>query len=52
MCGDLNAATNIATAFLDQDIQGTDIVWLENGGVDIENDQAHVVYKYLNGGVC
>ena len=48
MCGDLNAATTIATEFLDQDIQGTDIDWLENVGVDIENDQAHVVYKYLN----
>ena len=48
MCGDLTAATNIATDFLDQDIQGTDIDWLENVGVDIENDQAHVVYKYSN----
>ena len=48
MCGDLNAATNIAADFLDQDIQGTGIDWLENVGADIENDQTHVVYKYLN----
>ena len=45
MCGDLNAATNITADFLDQDIQGTDIDWLENVGADIENDQTHVVYK-------
>ena len=48
MCGDLNAATNIAADFLDQDIQGTNIDWLENVDADIENDQTHVVYNYLN----
>ena len=48
MCGDLNAATNIVADFLDQDIQETDIDWLENVGADIENDQTHAVYKYLN----